>query len=273
MITAQLTTIDEILKKLESVKESYYFRGIQDYEYHMKPNIGRCENVLDNECKMLKKLYKEYYSLEKKEISTLELLKLGQHYGLKTRLLDLTTNPYTALFFAIANKEDRDIHIWGIRKDKERIIESKKVRLGDIVDLNLRGIDGLRIESLCEFDIYTPLKVNEVEGKFFEKMYKKLLEENNQYTLLKYRYGENYMQNPRLMVQEGLFILFKDPYTCIPPEELDLHITIKLSVDEKKQLLQSLEKEFNICQKTLLGNDIYTEICQDANKLISPPTT
>lgn len=131
-----------------------YFRG-QSHSYSLAPNILRkdVEQTYRNEFENLYlKISHEfpekitYFNLQSCDIEDREYqLSLLQHYGLKTSLLDITSNPYIAMLFMLSSSFDeykeptlflfkinetlhRDKHLFTeVRKSKlnERIVAQK----------------------------------------------------------------------------------------------------------------------------------------------------
>ena len=71
-----------------------------------KPIIKLIFNPTDDEKNALKELRRRASQTLEKEIGDLDLLVNCQHFGMRTRLLDWSTNPLTSLYFACENNDD-----------------------------------------------------------------------------------------------------------------------------------------------------------------------
>lgn len=95
------------------------FRGHRRYDWGLTPTLARFneKNVVTNElANMQLKLFRkairgritDHSLFDDNELENDELWAIGQHYGLKTPLLDWSYSPFVALFFAFAKTDEQD---------------------------------------------------------------------------------------------------------------------------------------------------------------------
>lgn len=106
---------NEVCNQASSMASNMLFRGVANSDYKLIPSIARgtqegvsgdVESIERNMLSEFKRLTLPI--LKSCPSSDFEWLFLAQHYGLPTRLLDWTTNPMVALFFAVESEDDKD---------------------------------------------------------------------------------------------------------------------------------------------------------------------
>ncbi|MFK8288800.1 FRG domain-containing protein [Capnocytophaga canimorsus] len=114
-MSANVKSIGEYLSKIKEIQPSgnIFYRGHSDKEFELEPSIYRKDKVtkehlyIKNESKIFREtISKVPYDFNGK--NTIESLVLMQHYGVPTRILDLTTNPLVALYFACSDDKHKD---------------------------------------------------------------------------------------------------------------------------------------------------------------------
>ena len=93
-----------------SLKGQFVFRGVRDADYKLVPKVGRLRPYKKSLEKDILYQFKRYARplLEHDIKNDWELLATAQHCGLPTRLLDWTSNPLVAAFFATEGQGETD---------------------------------------------------------------------------------------------------------------------------------------------------------------------
>ena len=102
--------VEKVINTLNQLARSgeYVFRGYEQQE-QIYPGIcrkkdGKIKDYRNIEAELLKE-FEKYGSNYYKAVSPIDFMSYAQHFGLPTRLIDFTYNPFIALSFAIHNKK------------------------------------------------------------------------------------------------------------------------------------------------------------------------
>lgn len=112
--------------KRQNEYETLFYRGHSRLDYLLQPGIKREYNWLCNESVMYQELLVRCAQNFAHCQTHLDYLVEMQHYGLPTRLLDITENPLVALYFASCSNEKRlgEVIVFSAAYEKVRYAKS-----------------------------------------------------------------------------------------------------------------------------------------------------
>ena len=111
--TSSKILINDLIRLTRS--DQYIFRGISRRS-ELNPSICRkydretqtLVNLKDQEFALLHAFRQQASNLLSGTMETLDYVACAQHYGIPTRLIDWTYNPFTALYFALSENKQPD---------------------------------------------------------------------------------------------------------------------------------------------------------------------
>jgi hypothetical protein len=150
-VDKEYSSADTLIRDLHNAmlnRPSFMYRGISQND-QMYPSIMRTwdgnatVSLADVEMELLTDFRKQGASFLTSQSNTADFLACAQHYGIPTRLIDWTSNPFVALYFAIYNEieDDRECPYEILFCDRENQLCSPYLLLGTTLgDMNKASV-------------------------------------------------------------------------------------------------------------------------------------
>lgn len=196
---------------IENKKRAFYYRGHSDSAFLLQPSVMRKESWISHERDMYNEIKIECPQEFSRCKSHLDFLVHMQHYGLPTRLLDVTKNPLVALYFACETNPGKSGEIIVFEVDREEL----KYPGSDTVSI----LASLPLFTSAEKDeIYRWASDRKLSQEDFNKKAVRLLheiklekpafrDELRKEDLTDVFFVLSEKKNPRIMKQDGAFII------------------------------------------------------------------
>lgn len=120
MARSTVRSLVELLTEIEKrhpVDGIHIYRGVRHASFKLIPKVGRMRAYSVTQERNCLTLFKKYAApyLDYRPQSDWEWLALAQHHGLPTRLLDWSSSPLVATYFAVEGPADEDCAVYGMR--------------------------------------------------------------------------------------------------------------------------------------------------------------
>lgn len=262
-----VTTVEAFLQKINEIQtpeeHEVFYRGHSDYRYKLEPSLFREEDAVPlyrhKERNMINEILTAHPAEFYHDQFMIDKLVRMQHYGLPTRLLDVTANPLVALYFCCADMLDKnaeeevvgDVKIFSVHADDIKFYNSDTVSC--ITNLSLLDMDE---KNKLILGPKVPPALPAVETGVMKKLLHSIRSEKPYFEngillsdLSRILFVRGRIANQRISSQSGAFLLFG--HEAVLPDTGHSGLKVdRIYVRNKKAILQELSR-LNIKPSTI----------------------
>ena len=250
-----VSSLIQNLAKLQYGKHNdlIFFRGHSDSEWVAEPSIYRDglvekEHIIFRE--VIASMPEEFHALN----STFQKLVKMQHYGLPTRLLDITTNPLVALYFACNEKSKQDGKVFAFKVPKDDIKYYDSDTVSIIANIAKRpsnfSVEKIRHLKMNEFNDQDDLCYLLHEIKEEKSYFQNIINPSDIERVVAVKVKQN---NNRIIKQSGAFLIFGINGKKILPAKIPNDWIINLELKGVDFEINNSSKDNIIDELNLLG--------------------
>jgi hypothetical protein len=250
-----ITSTEGLIRKVFSItcaaNEVLFYRGHSNKDkYKLEPSLYRSDSLLKSENLMFNELIAANPSDFSDDSSTFEKLVRMQHYSLPTRLLDITSNPLMALYFACKSNLDKigEVIVFKIMDSYIKFFDSDTAScLSNLARLPQSDKDAIDLTlDIVSFNESPPIArllhfIKEEKPFFLNKI---VPDDLGKVICVKSK-----MSNSRIISQSGSFLVFGLKATLQHPNGITIE-QIHIKPSEKQKILKELDS-LNINEQTV----------------------